>query len=322
MITGGAGFMGFHLAKFLVSRGDRVILVDNFARAVKDPDLAELAQNDHCDLLTLDLESQPLPTISVDAVVHLAAVVGVRNVTRNPYEVLRRNQAILERVIAYSKRLPSLRNFIFASTSEVYADAVTMGKVVVPTPEHVALVVQEPSNPRGTYALSKIYGEAMCQTSGLPVTVVRPHNIYGPRMGLSHVVPELMQRCWMSPKAVPLDVASAGHTRTFCYVTDACNYLAKLIDREGTGLVLNLGRQEPEVTILDLAQTIMKSLKVTRPVRVVADTPGSPARRAPDTQALLEVTGIYPLVDLSQGLSHTFDWYRTNVFSGMTKSAQ
>ncbi len=322
MITGGAGFLGFHLAKFLISRGDKVILVDNFARAVNDQDLAELAQNDYCDLFPLDLESQPLPRVRVDVVVHLAAIVGVRNVTRNPYQVLRRNQATLERVIAYSKELPSLRNLIFASTSEVYADAVTIGKVSVPTPEHVALVVQDPSNPRGTYALSKIYGEAMCQTSGLPVTIVRPHNIYGPRMGLAHVVPELMQRCWMSPKDVPLDVASAGHTRTFCYVTDACHYLAKLIDREGSGLVLNLGRQEPEVTILDLAQSIMQSLKVTRPVRVIADTPGSPARRAPDTQALLEVTGIFPQVDLLQGLSHTFRWYRKHVFSGMTESAQ
>ena len=100
--------------------------------------------------------------------------------------------------------------------------------------------------------LSKIYGEAMCLSSGLPVTVVRPHNIYGPH-GLAHVIPELLKQACLADSGSSLYVASVEHSRTFCFIADAVNYLIALLDRPGTGRIYNLGRQEPEVLIGDLA---------------------------------------------------------------------
>ena len=162
--------------------------------------------------------------------------------------------------------------------------------------------------------LSKIYGEAMCLSSGLPVTVVRPHNIYGPRMGLAHVIPELLKQAWFADSGSSLYVASVEHSRTFCFIADAVSYLTALLDRPGTGSIYNLGRQEPEILIGDLAQLIIEIVGKRLTIEALPATHGSPARRAPDMRSLIQLTGIQPVCDLESGIQHTLDWYRENIF--------
>lgn len=321
LITGGAGFIGVHLARALVARGDRVVLWDNFSRGVKDEVLASLLETGSCELMDVDIRGNSLPRMAPDAIVHLAAIVGVRHVVDRPADVLHVNTRSLENMLAFAQDVPTLRNFVFASTSEVYAGSVQLGLAAIPTPEETPLVVTDPANPRGTYALSKIYGEALCHHSNVPTTIVRPHNIFGPRMGLSHVIPELLNKAWVMPQDQPLGVASPEHTRTFCYVSDAIRYLTALVDSEGQDRVFNLGREDPETSIATLAQLVVETTGIDRAISALPDTPGSPKRRAPETSQLIAATGITPEVSLEEGLALTFDWYLHNVFTGTSGSA-
>ncbi len=315
LITGGAGFIGFHLARKLIDRGDRVVIADNFSRASLDPHLSSLAAHPHCILKSVDLTQKPSLPADADAVVHLAAIVGVQNVMAQPMEVLSTNVTALREVLTQASHFENLQNFIFASTSEVYAGSVATECAQIPTPEDTQLTITDPGDPRATYMLSKIYGEAMCLSSGLPVTVVRPHNIYGPRMGLAHVIPELLRQAWFADSGSSLYVASVEHSRTFCFIADAVNYLIAVLDRPGNGDIYNLGRQEPEVLIGDLAQQIIEITGKRLTIEALPATHGSPARRAPDMRSLIQLTGIQPVCDLRSGIQHTLDWYRENVFA-------
>src|SRR5262249_43515107 len=129
---------------------------------------------------------------------HLAAVLGVQNVLDRPYETLRDNVALLDRVVELARRQHALERFVFTSTSEVYAGSLLHLNMPVPTPEDFPLALPALDHPRTSYMLSKVYGEALVVHSGLPFTVLRPHNIYGPRMGLLHVIPQLLEKAHLA----------------------------------------------------------------------------------------------------------------------------
>jgi len=314
VITGGAGFIGLHLAQRLLDSGAEVVLVDNFQRATRDRDLNRILRHPRCELYEVNLIEDRLPKIDADAIVHLAAIVGVQNVTSRPYEVLRSNVDALTRVLDWATEISSLKNFLFTSTSEIYGGSVRSGLALVPTPEQTPLIIEDPQDPRGTYLLSKIYGEALCGFSGLPHTIVRPHNVYGPRMGMSHVVPELLRKCWAAEPGSSVGVTSVEHTRTFLYIDDATEYLEALLREPGAGQVLNLGSEGPEVSIGTLAELIVET--VGKPLTIVPLEPtlGSPPRRAPDTSLIKAATGLRARTSLPEGLTSTYSWYRTHVF--------
>src|SRR5262249_31528404 len=177
--------------------GNEVHIVDNFSRGQNDQALKTLAGPCDARILQEDLLApdalSSLPD-DYDFVVHLAAIVGVQNVLQRPYETLQDNVLMQLAAIRFARRQKLLKRFVFASTSEVYAGSVGRGDLPVPTPEDVRLTLTPLHEPRSSYMLSKIYGEAMLLHSGLPFTIVRPHNIYGPRMGMAHVVPQLLEK--------------------------------------------------------------------------------------------------------------------------------
>lgn len=325
LITGGAGFIGLHLARHLLAEGHDVDLVDNFSRAVRDRDLDDVTRSgvrllDH-DLL--DATSwQDLDT-DYELVFHLAAIVGVAQVLRSSYAVLDANIGMTSSALAFATRQESLERFVFASTSEVYAGTLEQYGLEFPTPETTPLTLPETAKPRTSYMLSKIVGEAFCQQSAVPFTIVRPHNVYGPRMGLSHVVPELMQRAVSLQEGQELEVFSPDHRRTFCYVEDAVTLIAGAAQSEqGVGATLNVGVDEPEVTILDLAHEILDVVGASASVLEGATHPGSPVRRQPAIDAVVDVTGKRPQISLREGLERTYAWYSERVFSGSEQSAR
>lgn len=317
LITGGAGFLGLHLARALLQAGDDVTLVDDFSRGADDPDLAaaldagaRVHRADLADPTSLD----SLGT-GFHCVVHLAAIVGVRNVVARPGAVLDLNHRLLTTALGFAARQADLARFLFTSTSEVYAGGLGVIDLPVPTPEDVPLVLAPVDQPRTSYALSKIVGEGLCLHSGLPVTVVRPHNVYGPRMGRDHVVPELLDRAYSRPREEALEVFSVDHRRAFCFVDDAVEMLARCLEAPGAvGQVLNLGNAAAEVTIGYLAEQVLEVVGVQRTIEARPATPGSPARRCPDVTRMAEVTGFRAQVDLTEGLRRTFAWYRQRVF--------
>jgi UDP-glucose 4-epimerase len=321
LITGGSGFIGAHLARRLDTAGYEVDLLDNFSRGQRDRELEELLERPGLRLIERDLaEPGALEGLERDyeLVFHFAAIVGVANVLSAPDRVLRENVELLAAALDFASTANMLRRFVFTSTSEVYAGTLELGSLPVPTPETAPITVPDMRAARTSYMLSKVYGEALCFQSGLPVTVVRPHNVYGPRMGLSHVIPELLERAHSTRDGEPLSVYSVDHRRTFCHVSDAVEMIARAAEApETAGEALNVGRENPEVRIGDLAELILRVVGRELPIDPQPPTAGSPVRRCPDMSKTTMLTGYAAHVDLKEGLADTYAWYRQNVFEGV-----
>ena len=326
LITGGAGFIGGHLTRRLLDDGFRVDLIDNLSRGVQDETLAALSESPEFSVRIADLrDPSSLDGIGEDYthVFHFAALLGVQNVLERPYAVLRENISMLETMLDVAARQTNLQRFVFPSTSEVYVGTQQHYELPIPSPETTPLAVSPLDKPRTSYMLSKIYGEALCHQAGMPFTIIRPHNFYGPRMGLAHVVPQLLQRIHDSADGDELVVYSMDHQRTFCFIADAVEYIARLTaEPSAVDGTFNIGVQSPEVTMGELAQLL--TTVVGRDLRIVAGetTAGSPHRRCPDMTHTIATTGYSPQVSLTDGVTRTYDWYRSNIFDGDGVSAR
>jgi UDP-glucose 4-epimerase len=320
LITGGAGFIGGFLAQALAASGHTVHLVDNLARGRHDRFLSELLAMPNVALLQRNLlEAHTLDTLDDDYthVVHLAAILGVQHVLDHPYPTLRDNVQLLEGVLSWAQHQPHLERFVFASTSEVYAGSLEQGTLPIPTPEDAPLTLPSLDHPRTSYMLSKIYGEALVRHAGPPFTIIRPHNVYGPRMGQSHVIPQLLEKAYHAPDGGSIEVFSVDHRRTFCFIDDAVEMITRAATApDCVNQVLNLGSQSPELTIGEVAEVIVRT--VGKPLRVDAkpSTPGSPTRRCPDMSRMAALTGYRARTAFEDGVRRTYAWYRPMVFEG------
>jgi nucleoside-diphosphate-sugar epimerase len=319
LVTGGAGFIGAHLAARLVREGLALDLVDDFSRAARDAELGSLQDSGRVRVLQRDLR---VPGSLDDLrgpyeyVVHLAAIVGVGRVVRQPLAVLSDSVAMLQNVVAAVARQPAPARLVFLSTSEVYAGTLASFTLPLPTPESAPLTVTPLAEPRSAYMLSKIYGEAICHHAGVPFTILRPHNVYGPRMGLVHVIPELLERAHAAAPGTPLEVASIDHRRTFCYVDDAVEMIWRAASSSAcSGETLNIGVAEPEISIGELARLIVTTVGKEIEIVPLPPMPGSPPRRCPDMTKTRALTGYAPQVALSSGIARTYDWYRSHGFT-------
>ena len=325
LITGGAGFIGYFLAKKLLKKGYRVDLLDNFSRGVRDSDLQELEENEGLRCLEVDLldyDSVIALEKNYVAIFHLAAIIGVRHVLNRPYEVLVHNVRMLDHVISLAKRQKDHTRLFFASTSEVYAGTLASGQLPIPTPEVAPLIVSALDQPRSAYMLSKIYGEMMCQNSRIPFTIFRPHNVYGPRMGMAHVIPEQLGRIWEASSGDRIKVRSADHRRSFCYIDDAVEMLFRMLRAPScVDRTLNLGVQDPEIAISELVKKCIETVGKELHIDEADPDSGSPVRRAPEMTVTTELLNYEPRIDLMSGLATTWEWYRKKVFTGSNISA-
>ena len=329
LITGGAGFIGFHLAKNLLKTGEKVDIFDNFSRGIMDTELEKLKKKykDKFNIISGDLLNnndinEKLSMKKYEYIYHFAAIMGVKHVLKKPFEVLKKNAALTINAVEFAKNQHNLKRFIFASTSEVYAGTLKFFNMQIPTPECTPLAVSDLNHPRTSYMLSKIYGEALCHNSDLPFSVIRPHNFYGPRMGLSHVIPELLMCAYKSKDGELLDVFSVEHKRSFCYIDDAVKVIIKAIENpKSVNETLNIGVQEPEISIYKLAEVIIgivgKNL-IIKPKRAHSD---SPTRRCPNIKKAIDLSSVKPNIDLVQGIKRTYKWYIENVFETNGKTA-
>lgn len=326
LITGGAGFIGYHLAGELLAHGYEVTLADNFERGVDDRSLNELKENDKVRISAQDLlrpESFDALGGEYDVIFHLAAIIGVQNVLNKPAEVLRNNIMLLFNAVDFAKRQKNLKRFVFASTSEVYAGTLKHYGMEIPTPESTPLALTALEHPRTSYMLSKIYGEAVVNQSGLPFTIIRPHNFYGPRMGMAHVIPELLRKAWFNEGHGRLEVFSPCHKRTFCYISDAAAMVRLLAESpDSAGQAYNVGNQEPEICMREAAGIVLKTVGRNYAIHEREAAPGSPERRCPDMRRTFRCTGYAPQVTLEEGIQKTFEWYKNHIFNGAEAGAE
>jgi nucleoside-diphosphate-sugar epimerase len=309
LVLGGAGFIGVHMTRRLVADGHDVTVVDDFSRGRNDPELSEL----NVPVISADL-TDPRAFDAIphgwDQVYMLAAVVGVRNVEKDPARVVRTNTLALVNTLDW---LQPGEKLFFASTSEVYAGGVSAGIVPVPTPETVPLMIEDITAPRFAYAASKMLGEEavvhMGRAKDIPFVIGRFHNVYGPRMGADHVIPELSLRAIR--REDPFKVFGTDQYRAFCYVDDAVEAMLSLMTSDkAAGEIVDIGNDGEETNIGDLTKLVLR-VADHFPTLDVEDAPvGSVARRCPDLAKLRALTGFEPVVSLEEGVRRAFEWYR------------
>lgn len=316
LITGGAGFIGFKLAKFHASIGDRVIIFDSLFKSnqQKDRELEELLHLPNVVFYQLDL-TKPISLElkeEIDIIYHLAAINGTKLFYEMPYELCLSNLLI---TINFLKFLETIKfsKIVFSSTSEVYAGAFENGLMTIPTAEDVPIIFSQPTHTRFSYASSKFVSEYLCLQFGKKfekdISVIRYHNIYGPRMGFKHVVPEIIMR--MLNNESPFNVYGATETRAFCYVDDAVNATFKVASSSQTNQeIIHIGDQNGEVNILELAKRIKGILKKDVNLIPLEGLPGSVQRRCPDTSKLRALTDFKISTNLDEGLKKSVDWYK------------
>lgn len=319
LITGGAGFLGYFLAKSLSEdKSNRLTIVDNFSRGLMDKEMSRLLEKVNVTLVNGDLtDINHVRSLDKDYeyIFHLAAVIGVKNVMKEPDKVLRINAISTLNLFEYAKELKHIKRVLFSSTSEVYSGTHKHFGIKIPTDESVFLAIDDVSAPRTTYALSKIYGESAAFVYGekydIPFTIIRYHNIYGPRMGFDHVIPETFVKI---KKDSSVEVSSPGHTRAFCYVDDAVEFTIRAALREnGQGQVLHIGNPQEEIKIKELVIKIAEIMGKVVSIKELPDTAGSPSRRCPDISKAVMITGYNPQVSLEDGISKAYEWYRDKI---------
>jgi UDP-glucose 4-epimerase/UDP-glucuronate decarboxylase len=308
VVSGAAGLIGFEVTAQLLRRGGRVIAIDDFRKGGRaELDALQREFPRQLDIVELDLADgslSMLPSGRMARVFHLAAIVGVDYVNRHPYETLRVNTLSTVRLFDWAIA-HGCDALLFASSSENYASAVDRGWVTLPTAEDVPLCISDIALPRWSYAASKIAGESAvfgaAAAGGFRGCVMRFHNVYGPRMGPTHVIPEFLDRC--RRRIDPFPIYGYDATRSFLHVADAATAICLVADtvERTDGGIFNIGSAD-EVLIGDLADLVFDVTGFHPRVEAHDAPPGSVRRRLPDISRL-RALGFAPTVALRAGIA-------------------
>ena len=313
LITGAAGFIGFHLLKKISkNKNYHITIIDNFSRGKKDLEFVNLIKKKkNIKIKKIDLTTKFVLEENYSHIFHLAAIVGVENVKKNPIKTFNTNLISTLNILKAFEGRKKKPIIIFFSTSEVYQPLLDKNKLKFPTTENQNFIYPSSFNPRQSYYLSKFFSETIIQLSNFKYIIYRPHNIYGPRMGYSHVIPELTIKFKDNKKKI--DVFSPHHKRSFCFIDDAISLiLGSCFKIKSLNKVLNLGNMEEEVKIIDLVKKMKKILNSNKKLNLKGNTFGSPTRRFPDTSRIRKIKKIKKFTPLIDGLKKTITWYEKN----------
>lgn len=317
VVTGGYGLIGSHLVSALLERGDSVTVFDQ-AKNTRDTSIDfdrhphfRFVQGDVTDLSALEQALTP----GVDKVFHLAAVVGVKNYMKDPLQVLDVNVTGTRNVLELSQRHGT--RVVFASTSEVFGKNPNP-----PWAEDDDRVLGSTKTARWSYSTSKAMAEhlvfAMHTAYGLPVTVVRYFNVYGPRQNPIFVISQTVHRILNGLR--PLLYDSGDQTRCFTYVDDAIAGTLLAADSDtAIGEAFNIGSMT-ETTMRDAIELAIKIANVESVSEAeVVDTAERYGgryedipRRIPDSTKAQRELGWRLKVDVEEGIRRTIDWARAN----------
>ncbi len=321
LITGGAGFIGYHLSKRLATAGHDITIADNFFRSRHDTDLATLLALPNVTLIETDLtrlEAWDAIGTGYDEVYHLVGINGTKFFYEIPHEVLRIGVSTTMNVLEWfrSKNNKPGAKILYTSSNEAYASALeAFGKLPIPTPENVPLVIADTYNPRWSYGGQKLIGELFfihyAKAYNFRMSIVRPHNFYGPRAGYEHVIPEIVRR--VSAKVEPFPIFGADDTRSFCYIDDAVEAIQAVMESPVTdGGTYHIGTHE-ETVISDLIEKMFELMGWKPQTLDIKNSPeGSVKRRLADVSKIKKDIGWEAKTSLEDGLQKTIEWYLKN----------
>ena len=315
LITGGAGFIGSHLADAYLERGDDVLVIDDLSTGTIE-NIQHLKSNPRFHYTIDTVHNQPVTAELVDqsdVIFHLAAAVGVKLIVESPVRTIETNVRGTEVVLALANK--KQKRVLIASTSEVYGLSAD-----VPFREDGNLVMGATTKGRWSYACSKAIDEflalAYWREKKLPTTIVRLFNTVGPRQTGRYgmVIPTFVKQALAGR---PITVYGNGkQTRCFGYVGDVVGGLIKLMDHQDSiGQVFNIGSTE-EISILQLAEKVKELTKSDSEIIFVPydeayeegfeDMP----RRVPDTSKINQLVGFRPEKTLDGILQSVIDFHR------------
>ena len=330
LVTGGAGFLGYYMVRSVLrwNRGKeperqiRVTVMDNFLRGV--PEWLEEASGSPGLRIVEHDATRPYPDDvgSFEWVIHAASIASPTFYRRYPIETMDANiwglRRLLDRCRAQAEDGTPVKGLLFYSSSEVYGDP---DPEHIPTPETYRGRVSF-TGPRACYDESKRFGETLCvnfaQVHGLPIKVVRPFNNYGPGLALDdrRVIPDFA-RDILAGRDITL-LSDGSPTRTFSYVADAVVGYYQALTRGRPGEAYNIGVDSPEVSMLELAEMMVRLGGELfgyegRVVRAESDDPeyltDNPDRRCPVIDKARDELGYEPEVGLEEGVRRSLLWY-------------
>jgi len=305
LITGGAGFIGSHLAERLLDRGDRVVLLDNLSTGSVE-NIRHLKSSGRMQYHLDNIENRQLLAELVDdadVIVHLAAAVGVKLIVESPVKTIETNVNGTQLILEAANKKKKL--VLTASTSEVYGKNTN-----VPFHEDADLVLGPTTKGRWSYAASKALDEFLAlsywKEKKLPVIVVRLFNTVGPRQTGRYgmVLPNFVKSA-LDNTAISI-YGTGKQSRCFCDVRDTVEGLVRLMDTDrAVGEVINVGNTE-EVSIESLAQRVKERTRSASPIEYIpydqAYEPGfeDMMRRVPSVAKLHALTGFRPCTPLNE----------------------
>ncbi|MBE0669580.1 MAG: NAD-dependent epimerase/dehydratase family protein [Anaerolineales bacterium] len=333
LITGGAGFLGHYLVQAVLhwnekydrKRPVRLTVYDNFIRGV--PSWLERIKGDKSLTLVRHDVTDPLPSNvgHFQYIVHAACIASPTYYRKVPIQTMDANVNGLRHFLDYcharKEEGRGVEGFLYYSTSEIYGD---------PTPENIPTPETYRGNvsctgPRACYDESKRYGETLCVNFAnhydLPVKVARPFNNYGPGLKITdrRVLPDFARDVFSGKDIVMLSDGSP--TRTFCYVADAIVGYYKILVRGRKGEAYNIGVEEPEISMAELADRVVRlsaelfgyrGKVVKRESRDKEYLVDNPARRCPTIAKARNDIGYNPAIGIDEGLRRSLLWYNDN----------
>lgn len=306
-ITGGAGFIGSALAGRLLAQ-NRVVVYDNLSRnsmqhkIFRDHPNLTLIQGDILDYGHLRDAME-----SADIVVHCAAIAGIDTVVKSPVTTMRVNMVGSANVLAAAAELPRCERIVCFSTSEVF------GQQAFRSTEMDNTVMGKVGEARWTYAVSKLAEEHLAiayhHEVGLPTTVLRPFNVYGPGQVGEGAIRTFIRR---AIRDEPIEIHGDGtQIRAWCYVDDMLDgVLLAMVHPKAIGESFNIGNQRAIVTIYGLANAVVRLLNSKSTIDFIWKDYADVELRIPSVAKARDILSFEAKVDLDEGILRTAEYYR------------
>jgi nucleoside-diphosphate-sugar epimerase len=292
LVTGAAGLIGSELCRQLTKKGNDIIAIDNMSRSDKVPECREFYCRDVSDSLDFLKSFQE----SIEVIYHLAAINGTSNFYEKPNEVLSNNIRSDLNIFKFAENCKNLKKIFYSSSSELMSHTDFCE-------ESNSLLIDDISNPRYSYKISKIASENYLHNSRLPWVIIRYFNVYGSETKAGHFVYDQIQ----NHKKNIFKIIGPNETRCYTHVEDAIDATIKISINCPIREVLNIGSSE-ELSSLEATKTIAQSMGyVDIDYELVSGLRGSPRRRKPDLSKLLKYYPEYSPITFQKGIKKVLD---------------